>query len=38
VLVPAAIEEVFAMLERLDDLADVTTLVRALTSPANAAR
>jgi 2-methylcitrate dehydratase PrpD len=38
VLVPAAIEEIFGMLETLDDLADVTALVRALSAPANAAR
>jgi 2-methylcitrate dehydratase PrpD len=38
VLSPAAIEEIFHMLETLDDLPDVTALVRALTAPANAAR
>jgi 2-methylcitrate dehydratase PrpD len=38
VLTPAAIEEVFQVLETLDELPDVTALVRALTAPANAAR
>jgi 2-methylcitrate dehydratase PrpD len=38
VLAPAAIDEVFATVEKLDALPDVTTLVRALTASANAAR
>jgi 2-methylcitrate dehydratase PrpD len=38
VLAPSAVEEVFGMLERLDELPDVSALVRALTVPENAAR
>jgi 2-methylcitrate dehydratase PrpD len=38
VLSPAAVEHVFEMLERLDDLDDITTLVRALTAPGNTVR
>jgi 2-methylcitrate dehydratase PrpD len=38
VLAPAAVEEVFGMLETLDELEDVASLVRTLSAPANAAR
>jgi 2-methylcitrate dehydratase PrpD len=38
VLTPAAIDEVFGTVDKLDTLQDVTTLVRALTAPANAVR
>jgi 2-methylcitrate dehydratase PrpD len=38
VLAPSAVEEVFGMLEKLDELPDVASLVSALTAPANAAR
>jgi len=38
VLAPAAVEDVFGTLENLDELADVATLLGALTAPANAAR
>ena len=38
VLAPAAVEDVFGTLENLDELADIATLLGALTAPANAAR